>query len=103
VTALHLYFLYAMSGSCLAMHDNRPFRRTPVIDHLCPYCEWSEVDVLRRRGFDWVLSCFGCRPVRCLACLERFYVHKSVVEGHYNADRGRKSRQRYEEHFQQPF
>ena len=69
---------------------------------LCPYCERSDIEVLHRRGLDWVLSCFGCRPVRCLACLERFYVHKSVVEDHHNADAGRKSPQRYRERSQQP-
>jgi hypothetical protein len=68
--------------------------------HLCPYCECSDLEVLRRGGIDWVLSLFGCRPVRCLACLERFYVHKSVVEYYddrYGGQRTRGRRHRQEQ------
>jgi hypothetical protein len=62
-----------------------------INSHLCPYCEWSDLEVLHRRGLDWVLSFFGCQPVRCLACLERFHVHKSVVEYYDDAYGGKRS------------
>ena len=62
--------------------------------YLCPYCEWSDVNVSCRRPFDWVMYLFGIQPVRCLACRKRFYVRKSVVEHYDDAYGGQRPRAR---------
>jgi hypothetical protein len=48
----------------------------------CPRCKCGACQRLHRRGFDWLLSPFGLRPLGCLTCGKRFYTRYSVLQAH---------------------
>lgn len=47
----------------------------------CPRCNGNAIYRTHRRGFDWLMSAIGLRPVRCYTCSKRFYVRWSNVSG----------------------
>jgi hypothetical protein len=47
--------------------------------HSCPRCHGNALYRTHRRGFDWLLSAFGLRPVRCYTCDKRFYMRWSQI------------------------
>jgi hypothetical protein len=48
---------------------------------LCPRCNGNALYREHRRGFDWLVSILGLRPVRCFTCHKRIYMRRSLIEG----------------------
>jgi hypothetical protein len=48
----------------------------------CPRCKCGACHRLHRKGFDWLVSFLGLRPMGCLTCGKRFYARYSVVKAH---------------------
>jgi hypothetical protein len=48
----------------------------------CPRCKCGACHRLHRKGFDWLLSVFGLRPMGCLTCGKKFYSRNSVLKTH---------------------